>query len=152
WLYCRAAQQHGVRSENDLALFARTCQERAESAAYYAQRQWNFEDVEYLYLERSAEVQPGQFPAALGPEYPARGEELLLARPRRLEEAGRREAALAAVEVLLKLSPHNRRAHDRLAGLYFRAGRLDQAAGLLAGWRILDPQDPLPLIRQAVIE
>src|SRR5205823_2100380 len=28
WLFCRAAQQHGVRSENDLALFARTFQER----------------------------------------------------------------------------------------------------------------------------
>jgi tetratricopeptide (TPR) repeat protein len=151
WLYCRAAQQHGLTGEHALELFARTFQEEAAARFYFAEQSWDFEDVEYAYLERTAALAPGQFPAALGPDYPARGEELLLGRAGRLEEAGQADAALAAAEVLLKLAPGSARAHDRLAQLHYRRGQLERALELLEAWGRLDPTAHLPQVRQAVI-
>jgi tetratricopeptide (TPR) repeat protein len=152
WLYCRAAQQHGSTSALDLELFARTFAAPAEARAFYAQRGWDLEDVEVTYLERCAAQQPGAFPMALGPDYPARGESLLLARSERREQLGDREGAAGCAEVLLKLAPQSTRAHDRLAQLAYRAGDLDRAANLLDDWHRLAPADPLPLARRAAVE
>jgi tetratricopeptide (TPR) repeat protein len=151
WLYCRAAQQHGLSGEHTLDLFARTFQDEAAARAFFTQHGWDFEEVEYTYLARAAERQSGRFPEALGAEYPARGEALLLRRAQCLEEAGQADAALAATEVFLKLAPHNARAHDRLAQLHYRRGNLDQAVMLLRGWGRLEPANHLPALRQAVI-
>jgi tetratricopeptide (TPR) repeat protein len=152
WLYCRAAQQHGYSGEHDLELFATTFRDESAARAFYAQRQWDFDDMEYTYLERAAARQLGRFPEALGPDYPARGERLLLERSRRQEQAGREAAAVASATVLLALAPRNLVARDRLAALSYRRGDLDQAVRLLADWHFLDPVDPVPLMRQAVIE
>ena len=54
---------------------------RAAAQAYFAQGQWDLDEVELLFLERFAEKQPGQFPPALGEAYPPRGEAMLLAPP-----------------------------------------------------------------------
>jgi tetratricopeptide (TPR) repeat protein len=152
WLYCRAAQEHGVRSNYDLDLFALTFATAADARPYFAQRQWDFDEVEFTYLERSAERLPGQFPAALGPDYPGRGAALLLARSHWLEGLQDPEGAAACVETLRKLAPANTQALDRLAHLRYQAGDLEQAARLLGDWHRLAPADPWPLIRQAVIE
>jgi tetratricopeptide (TPR) repeat protein len=151
WLYCRAAQQHELRGEHALDLFARTFADAPAARTFFTEQGWDFEEAEYAFLERAAEREPGRFPAALGPDYAGRGEELLLRRAAYLEEAGQADAALAAAEVLLKLAPHSTRAHDRLAQLYYRRGQSDRALALLEGWGRLEPANHLPHVRQAVI-
>src|SRR5262249_4799403 len=127
WLYGRAAQQYGLPGPGDLDLFARIfgpdpggADGQAAARAFYAPRQWDIDEVEYTYLEHAAAQRPGEFPAALGPDYAPRGEDLLLGRSNRLEEAGQADAALASALVLLKLAPRSARAHDQLARLHYR--------------------------------
>ncbi|HEV3255680.1 MAG TPA: tetratricopeptide repeat protein, partial [Gemmataceae bacterium] len=74
WLYCRAVQQHSISTGQELNLFQRTSQDQPAARAFYAQRQWDFGEVEYLYLERFAARSPGAFPEALGPGYSSRSE------------------------------------------------------------------------------
>jgi tetratricopeptide (TPR) repeat protein len=152
WNYCRAVEQHGVRIDGDLEMFARTFRNSAPARQYYGRQNWSFDDLEYLYLERGAAQAPGAFPEPLGPDYPPQGEAFLLERSRKEEEANKRDAALACVEVLLKLSPNSIKGHDRLACLHYRRGDMDRAVALLAGWHQLAPHDHWPLVRQAIIE
>ncbi len=152
WLYTHAATVHDLRGERDLDLFARTFRDPEPAREYFAQRQWNFDDAQYTYLKRGAAMMAGAFPEALGPEYPPRGEAFLLARSRAEEEAGRKDAALECVDVLLRLAPPSLVGHDRLACLHYRRGDMDRAAALLAGWHRLNPVDHWPLVRQAIIE
>ncbi len=152
WLYCRAAQVHGLRSPNELDLFGQLFHQAAAARAFYEQRQWDFDEVEYTGLARHAALQPGHFPEALGADYPARGEELLLERSRRQEQAGRSEEALASAEVLLQLAPQSPRAHDRLAYLHYQQSQLEQAAALLQAWQRLEPDNYWPAVRRAIVE
>jgi tetratricopeptide (TPR) repeat protein len=152
WLYARAASVHGVAAERDLDLFARLFRNPTPARNYFARQQWDFEDVEYTYLGRAAVTDPGRFPEPLGPDYATRGEAFLLARSLKAEEESKKDDALAAVEVLLKLAPGSVAGHDRLACLHYRRGDLERAVTLLDGWRRLAPSDPWPLVRQAVIE
>jgi tetratricopeptide (TPR) repeat protein len=152
WIYCQAAHQHGLAGKCDLDLFARTLREADQARPFYQQRGWDFEAVEYGYLERVAKARPGCFPEELGLEYAARGTTLLLERSRRLEESGDRDGALAAADVLLRLAPTTTLAHDRLARLYHARSDLDRAAALLSGWHRLEPSNPVPLVRRAIIE
>ena len=151
WLFCRAAAQHKVEGAHTLALFALTFADPAPARHYFEQRQWNFADVEYAYLERSAALAPGKFPDVLGPDYPPRAEQLLLARSLEHEQAGKADAALAATFILAKLAPHNGPAQDRLACLYHRAGKDDDSQAILAQWQQMHPHDPLPRVRRAVL-
>jgi tetratricopeptide (TPR) repeat protein len=152
WLYCRAAQQHGFTGRRDQDLFALAFREEAAARAFYAQRTWDFDEVEYTYLSRAAVARPGRFPPELGVDYPARGEGRLLARSRQEESAGRPDAAFATAEVLLKLAPASGPAHDRLAYLHYQRGELGPAAALLTGWHRLEPASHQPLCRLAVVE
>jgi tetratricopeptide (TPR) repeat protein len=152
WLYCRAAQEHGFSSDQDLALFSRTFRGEEAARGYYAQRPWDLDEVAYTYLERCAAQRPGHFPEEFGPDYPARGEDMLLARSQKQEAAGQKDAALTSVDVLLKLAPRSVRAHDRLAQLYFQRGDLDRAAALLGDWQSLAPTDHWPSVRKAFVE
>jgi len=152
WLYCQAATSHGCQSEHDLALFARTFREPRPARDFFALQQWNFDEVQYTYLQRSAARAPGQFPEVLGPAYPPEGESFLLERSRREETAGRKDSAVAAAEVLLELAPRCLAGYDRLACLNYRRGDLDKAVTLLGGWHRLAPNDHWPLVRQAIIE
>jgi tetratricopeptide (TPR) repeat protein len=152
WLYGRAAQQHGVSGEHDLGLFALAFRDEPAARAFYAERSWDLDEVEYVYLARSAAARPGSFPPELGPDYPARGESRLLARSRQQESAGHADAAFATAAVLLRLAPGSAAAHDRLAYLHYQRGDLAASAALLAGWHRLRPDDPQPLCRLAVVE
>jgi|GEM_PF-970182 len=152
WLYCRAAQQHRLRGGRELDLFALTFSHAAAARTFYEQRQWDFNELEYAYLERQADRLPGHFPELLGADYSTLGEEMLLKRSRAEEIAGRKETALAAAEILCKLAPGSSRGLDHLAGLCYRHGDLERAAALLTNLHALNPQDPLPLIRRAVVE
>ncbi len=152
WLWCRAAQQHGCAGERDLDLFALAFRDEATARAYFAERGWDLDEVEWTYLERSAARRPGRFPEDFGPDYPARAEARLLERSRRLEAAGQKDAALAAAEVLLQLAPASPAAHDRLAYLHYQRGDRERSAALLAGWHRLEPANPWPLVRRAVVE
>jgi predicted Zn-dependent protease len=149
WLYCRAGQQQG--GQGGLELFARTFAEEAAARDFFQAQGWDFEEMEFVYLQQAAAQQPGAFPAALGADYPPRGERLLEERLLRQEQAKDFDGARATAEVWLKLAPRSPAAHDRLAHLHYRAGRLAEAAALLAGWHALEPQHPLPLLRLAVI-
>lgn len=151
WLFCKAASQHKVEGEHTLALFAITFADPAAARHHFEQRQWNFADVEYAYLERSAALAPGKFPETLGPDYPANAEQFLLARSLEQEKAGRADAALATTFILARLAPHNAAAQDRLACLYHRAGKEDDAQAILAEWQQMHPRDPLPLVRRALL-
>lgn len=152
WLFCRAVQTQRCGGAHELDLFARTFQDQAPARAFFAERRWDFEDMEYAYLERSAARRPGSFPEILGPEYPARGETLLLGRSRRLEQTGDNAGALDSAELLLLLAPRSATARDRLAQLHFRQGDLERSAALLAEWHELEADNPLPLIRLAMVE
>jgi tetratricopeptide (TPR) repeat protein len=152
WLFCRAAQEHGSTAERVLDLFALTFATEAEARGFYAQRQWDFDEMEYAYLERCAALAPGAFPQALEADAADRGEKLLLGRSQLLEELKDQEGALQAAEVFLKLAPRNPPAHDRLAYLYHRTGNLDKVVELLERWYKLAQDDPLPLLRLAVVE
>jgi tetratricopeptide (TPR) repeat protein len=152
WLYCRAAQQHGFTGERDLDLFARAFRDEPAARAFHAERSWDLDEVEYVYLARCASARPGTFPRELGPDYPSRGEERLLARSRQQESAGHLDAAFATAAVLLRLAPASAAAHDRLAYLHYQRGDLTASAALLAGWHRLEPVNHQPLCRLAVVE
>jgi hypothetical protein len=151
WLFCRAAQQYQVTGAHALELFARTFADPEPARAFFAEKKWDFEAAEYAYLERAATLDTGHFPAALGPDYPKHGEEILLAHSRQREEASQPDAALASAEILQKLAPQSPRALDRLAYLHHRAGRPEQAVPFLEVWHEHHPQDPRPLVRFAIL-
>ncbi len=151
WLYCRADEQHQVGGDKLLAMYIRTFAHQDEARAFFAEHGWNFDDVELMFLRRAAERAPGRFPDVLGPDYLPRGELLLLTKAQQLEDAGEREPALQMIEVLVKLSPNNTSAMDRAAMFHYRAGRLDPATELLQQWHQAKPDDPLPLVRQALL-
>lgn len=151
WLYCRAAQEHKVTGAQALALFARTFAEREAAAAFFALQGWSFDDLEFAFLERAAALEPGRFPAILGPDYAPRGEALLLERSVRDEQVGQLEAARADAEILHRLAPYSPRALDRLAQLHYRHGDADQALRLLEEWHAAQPHDPKPLVRLALL-
>jgi ATP/maltotriose-dependent transcriptional regulator MalT len=69
-----------------------------------------------------------------------------------LEEAGQHAAANVCVEVLHNLDATSAVARDRLAQLAFRSGNLDRAAEMLASWEALEPENPWPLMRRAIVE
>lgn len=152
WLYCRAAQVHGLDDPQGVELFARTFAGRAEAQAFFAQHNWGFAEIEYAYLERAAKHQSGQFPAVLGPDYPAHGELVLLERAQREEAAGNSDAALHWTDVLHRLAPHNAKALDRLGALHYHRGNLPAARELLQQWQTIEPQSATPLVRLAVIQ
>ncbi len=99
WLYCRADEQHNVGGEHALALYAITFADPAAARAFFAERQWDFDGIEFAYLRRAAQLAPGRFPEPLGPDYPPRGERLLLAaatigsRPARRKPPARRSTS-----------------------------------------------------------
>jgi tetratricopeptide (TPR) repeat protein len=152
WLFGRAAVVHGTRGDSELDLFARVFRDRAAAQSYFGESKWDLEEVELLYLDRFAEKSPQQFPSALGASYPPRGEELLLQRSAAMEEKGDKEGSLRSIGVLLRLAPKSVKAHDRAAGLYFRRGDLDKTQRFLGAWQNLDPADPMPVVRRAIIE
>ncbi|MCI0379272.1 MAG: tetratricopeptide repeat protein, partial [Gemmataceae bacterium] len=151
WLYCRAAQQYEVEGEHALALFARTFAEEQTAREFYAQRGWDFDGIEFTYLERAADLDPGHFPVPLGPDYPPRGEKLLLAHAREREHAGDIEGALTTLHILHRLAPNHPGALDRLAYLHHRRGENEQAEHFLETWVNHHPADPRPLVRFAVL-
>jgi tetratricopeptide (TPR) repeat protein len=151
WLYCRAAQQHRHNGPRTLELFARTFREQEAARVFFRERQWDFDEMEFAYLQSAAQRQPGAFPEALGANYPAHGEKMLEARSLHMEQGNRMEDARVAAQVWLMLSPRSSSAHDRLAYLSYLAGDAGHAVDLLAGWERLEPANPWPLVRQAVI-
>lgn len=151
WLYGRAAQQ-GFRGQADLDLLASAFRSGAALREFFAQRQWDADELEALYLARWAERHPGGFPDVFGSGYPPRGEKLLLARAQQQETAGKLDEALATALTLHRLAPLDNRAHDRLACLYYRKGNLEEAVRMLVNWEALHPADPWPLLRRAVLE
>ncbi len=152
WLYVRGATSNNLSIPGDLPLYSLAFRDSGPARAFFATQQWNFDEVEHKYLERSAVEAPGQFPAEMGSEYPPKGEAFLLERSRQEEEAGRKDQARACVEVLLRLAPASVTGHDRLACLHYRRGEMDRALDLLGGWQRLAPHDHWPLVRQAIIE
>jgi tetratricopeptide (TPR) repeat protein len=152
WLYARAACEHGATSPADMDLFGRTFQEDSAARTFFTSHHWDFDEVEYTFLERASLRAPGRFPEVLGPEYPALGEAFLLERSRKLEEGGKKDQSRRCVEVLLALKPDSLTGHDRLACLHYRRGDLDQAVALLGNLHRLAPLDHWPLVRQAILE
>lgn len=151
FLFIRAAQMHRIDEPRTLDLFALAFSDRPALQMFFEEQGWSVPDVEYAYLVRTAEMQPGQFPAALGPDYPPQGEELLRARSLELEKAGELDASLAVADILGKLAPGSAMAQDRVASLYYRRGQIDQALEVLTRWKESHPSDPLPLARAALI-
>jgi tetratricopeptide (TPR) repeat protein len=151
WLYCRAAMLHNLDHDRSLDLFALTISTANDARTYFASQEWDFDELEYAFLQLAALKEPGSFPTVLGPDYPAKGEAMLLERSVRFEKDSKHDAALASAEVLLRLSPRSPRAHDRLAMLCYRGGNVDRAVEILNDWCAVEPTNPVPLARLAVI-
>ncbi len=77
---------------------------------------------------------------------------LLLTRSRLYEQAGQPEEARASAEALLRLSPRNGAALDRLAQLAYRRGNLDEAVRHLQAWQENEPEHPIPCLRRGILE
>ena len=152
WLYCRAAQTLAFAGQSDLMLLGRTIREEPAARSFYTERGWDFDDVEYTFLYRCASQRPGSFPPEMGPDYPSHAQTFLLDRSRKQQEANDRNAALASADVLVKLAPRYVPGIDWLAHLCYHLGNLERAATVLADWHTIDPTDPVPLMRRAVIE
>jgi tetratricopeptide (TPR) repeat protein len=152
WHYCQAALQHHLEDPRALDLYALTFQTAAEARPYFVERKWDFEELEYAFLREAAIRQPGHFPAVLGPEYPPLGEAMLLQRSERFEQENKPDGALASADVLLRLAPQSPLAHNRLAYLWYKRGKLDKTAELLRHWCDAEPSSAVPRARLAVIE
>jgi tetratricopeptide (TPR) repeat protein len=152
WLYARAASVHGVKGPRDLELFSLAFRNAGQMKAYYAVQKWSIDDAVYAFLDRAAAMAPGRFPEALGTDNDRQLEKFLLERSQTEEAAGRKDSALACMDVLQKLSAGCLAVYDRLACLHYRKGDRVRALQLLDGWSRLAPADHWPLIRKAVIE
>jgi tetratricopeptide (TPR) repeat protein len=150
-LYVRAAQRHGVNLPYDVRLFDLAMADRSATREFFAEREWDFDAVERLYLQRWAERHPGTFPSAPGPGYAAEATTALLADARRLAAHKRPEAAIDVARLVLKLRPDAGPAHDLLAELAFRGGDPIEAADRLKAWYTVCPADPVPLARLAAL-
>jgi Flp pilus assembly protein TadD len=150
-LYVRAAQRHGVNLPNDERLFDLAMGDRDATRKFFAEREWDFDLVERLYLERWAERHPGTFPTAPGKNYAAEATAALMADARRRASQKRPEAACDVARLVLKLKPDVGPAHDLLAELAFRGGDRIEAADRLKSWYAVRPSDPEPLARLAAL-
>lgn len=151
WLYARAAQLHNARGQHDRELLDRAFTQRDDIRRYFAEREWDFDAAERLYLRRWAERSPGTFPAAPGPDYAVRAEAMLLADSKRAEAQNRPDNARDSAELALKLAPASAAAHDRLAELHYRLEDFPRSVEQLRSWRHLQPADPRPQARLAVM-
>jgi tetratricopeptide (TPR) repeat protein len=154
WLYCRAVEQHRLENTNDLEIFRRAFADDSVVRVFYAERGWNLEEAEFLFMTRCASAEKTSLEAAAILPDPLRqkAETFLLDRSERLEQANQGAEALACVDVLLRLAPQSWPAHDRLARLRYRAGDLNAASEILALWHVSHPDHYFPLIRKAVID
>ncbi|MFO0864443.1 MAG: hypothetical protein U0744_07300 [Gemmataceae bacterium] len=151
WLFARAAQDHPVDGPASVGLMALTFADAENSRTFFAQRKWDFDALERVFLERAANGDPGKFPAVLGSDYAPRGIRLLLDHSAEREKAGDRDGALRSAVTLLQLDPHNTQAMDRVAHLQHQGGSADAAAAMLSRWAEWQPHNPLPIVRQALI-
>ncbi len=156
WLFCRADQQAMERKdasapESSLALYHLAFRDWPGLQAFCQERGWDASALELAYLRRSAQLDPGKFPAILGPDYPSRGEAFLLEVSKRLESSGQGDAAVGVLDVLVRLAPHQTAALDRLAQIYFHAQKGEEAEALLVQWQTREPANPLPLLRLALL-
>lgn len=151
WLFSRAASTHAVEPPRGLELYARTFATAEGARAFFAAQGWSFEELEFGFLRQAAVREPGAFPAALGPDYATRGEALLEARSRRLEQEKQPDAALACADVWLRLAPRSPAAHDRLSQLFHARGKAERAIELLRKWSEFAPESALPWKRMAVL-
>ncbi len=152
WLYCRASQVHDVEHEHAVALFARTFEEKDAAKQFYAKHDWDFDELEFTFLQRAASQSPGQFPVVFGPNYPPRGEQLLMDRIDRMLGANDLDGAAAAADVFAKLAPRNTKALDCLSRLRHRQGNEAEAIEFLDQWRQVEPNSDVPLVRLAILQ
>jgi tetratricopeptide (TPR) repeat protein len=150
-LYVRAAQRHNVNLSQDEKLFDLAMTDRRATRRYYADREWDFDVVERLYLDRWATRRPGSFPAAPGPNYATEAGAALLADARRLVKQNRPDGARDVAKLVLKLNPTSGPAYDLLAEIAYRRGDGTDAIDRLKAWHGVCPADPVPLARLAVL-
>lgn len=152
WLYCRAAHTEGYRGKKDLELFGRTFREESAARDFFARRKWDFEEVEYAYLDRWSAAHPATFPPEFGSGAAYRCVTRLMSRSLWLEEMNQPDDALACVTVLLRMTPDNTAALNRAAQLAWKRGDLDRAVLFLTSWHALEPRNVWPLVRRAIVE
>src|SRR5262249_37055637 len=119
WLYTRAATVQGLKGPFDLDIFSLAFRNGAQMRAYYGVQNWSVDDAVHTFLDRAAAMDPGRFPEALDADYGGRLVRFLLERSQKEEAAGRKDAALACMDVLQKLSPGCLAVYDRLACLHY---------------------------------
>ena len=150
-LYVRAAQQEGVDLGHDEQLFDLAMTDRPATRDFFDAREWDFDSVEQVYLERWAVRHAGTFPTAPGPGYATEAAASLLATARRHAAQNHPDAAREVAELLLRLRPDSGPAYDLLAELAFRRGNHPEAVKSLKCWQEACPNDPVPLARLAAI-
>jgi tetratricopeptide (TPR) repeat protein len=152
WLYCRAAQEHSLDDDRALQLYATTLQTASDARTYYAAHNWDFDELDYSFLKQAAVRAPGSFPTVLGADYSLHAEAILDERSARLERENQLDAALAAVDVWVRLAPTSSQALDRFAYLHHKRGNLEIAANLLQHWCDLESANPIPWAKLAAVQ
>jgi tetratricopeptide (TPR) repeat protein len=152
WLYCRAVQQHDLENPGDLEICRRAFADESGIRSFFEKRHWDLDEVEYLFMVRSAATFTSSDASGLPDSLRKKVEKFLLARCQRLEKAGLAAETLASAEVLVRLEPQSSAAYDLLARLHYRAGHLNRASDVLAAWHKCHPNDFWPLVRKAVVD
>lgn len=150
-LYTRAAQVHGLTLPLDEFLLDFAMGDQRSTRDYFALREWDFEAVELMYLQRWATRHPGTFPSAPGLDYAATVETSLLNAVQRQAAQGQFTTARELALLVLRLNPVSGLAYDRLAEIAFRRGNRAEATNWLKVWQTKCPNDPQPLARLALV-
>ncbi len=151
WLYCRSAQLLDLQETHTLDTYNLLFSEEDSAREFYQEKNWDFAELEYSFLEKYVRHSPGEIPPVFGEHGSARVENILSKRVRALEEENQQEKARDTAQVWALMTPTNPKALDCLARLHFVNQDETSALEVLQSWHHAAPESYLPLIRQAIL-
>ena len=138
------------RGRQDLAILARVFSDRTAARLQFSERQWDWDRVETIYLERWLDEHTG-FPPGFDADEQHRIETTWLARAADLQQVGKTAEAEAIINRLARLCPGSTKPLEHQARLAWNRGDFGRAVQLGQDWMRLRPDDPIVLLRYALM-